>query len=45
MTEHLEDLDTAFTYYKETAANIDFENGNMFSFVYLVDRKTKGYVL
>jgi hypothetical protein len=40
MTEHLEDLEMAFTYYKETDTNIEFENGNMFSFVYSSDRKT-----
>lgn len=40
MTEHLEDLEIAFTYYRETDTNIDFENGNMFSFVYSADRKT-----
>ncbi len=43
MAEHLEDLEMAFTYYTETDANVDFENGNMFSFVYSADRKTWHY--
>lgn len=43
MTEHLENLEMAFTYYKETGTNIGFENGNMFSFVYSADRKTWHY--
>lgn len=40
MTDHLENLEIAFTYYKELGVNIDFANGNMFSFVYSADRKT-----
>lgn len=43
MAEHLEDLETAFTYYKETDAHIDFEGGNMFSFAYSKDKKTWDY--
>lgn len=40
MTEHMENLVMAFTYYKESDTHIDFEHGNMFSFVYSSDRKT-----
>ena len=43
MTEHLENLEMAFTYYKETGIHIDFDNGNMFSFVFSADRKTWQY--
>lgn len=38
MTEHLEDLERAFAYCKET--DVDFEEGNMFSFVYSAGRET-----
>ncbi|WP_125141091.1 DUF7309 domain-containing protein [Clostridium transplantifaecale] len=40
MTEHLEDLERAFTYYREAGVQVDFESGNMFSFIYSADRKT-----
>lgn len=40
MTEHMENLVMAFTYYKESGTHIDFEHGNMFSFVYSSDRNT-----
>ncbi len=29
MTEHLKHLEQAFTCYKETGAQVDFENGNL----------------
>lgn len=40
MTEHLEHLETAFIYYQETGIHINFENGNMFSFIYSEDKRT-----
>jgi len=40
MTKHLTHLEQAYTYYKETGAKVDFEHGNMFSFVYSADEKT-----
>ena len=43
MTEHMENLEMAFTCYKETDIHIDFDKGNMFSFVYSADRKTWHY--
>lgn len=43
MMEHLENLEMAFTYYKEIGVSIDFGNGNMFSCVYSADRKTWNY--
>ena len=43
MTEHLEDLEMAYTYYKEPGTHINFDHGNMFSFVYSADRKRWHY--
>lgn len=43
MTEHMENLEVALTYYKRMDNPIDFENGNMFSFVFSADRKTWQY--
>lgn len=40
MTEHLEPLEMAFTYYKEEKIHIDFDKGDMFSFVYSADKET-----
>lgn len=40
MTEHMGNLEVALTYYKRMDNPIDFENGNMFSFVFSADRKT-----
>lgn len=40
MAEYLEDLETAFTYYKETKIPVHFDEGNMFSFIYSPDKKT-----
>lgn len=43
MTEHLINLEIAFTHYKKTGINIDFDNGNMFSAIYSEDEKTWHY--
>lgn len=43
MTEHMENLEMALTYYKKMDIHIDFENGKMFSFVFSSDRKTWQY--
>ncbi|WP_455617567.1 DUF7309 domain-containing protein [Eisenbergiella sp.] len=43
MTGHLENLERAFTYYKEKDIHIDFEKGKMFSCVYSEDSKTWNY--
>lgn len=40
MNSYLEDLERAFVYYEEADVHVDFEKGNMFSFVYSADRKT-----
>lgn len=39
MTAHLENLEKAFICYKESGIQVDFEEGNMFSFVYSEDKK------
>lgn len=39
MTEHLKDFELAFTYYMQQGVQINFENGNMFSFVFSEDKK------
>lgn len=43
MTEHMENLEVALTYYKNRDVHVDFDNGNMFSFVYSADKKTRHY--
>lgn len=43
MTEHMENLELAFSCYKGADTHIAFEEGNMFSFVYSEDRKTWHY--
>lgn len=39
----MENLELALTYYKEMDIQIDFDNGNMFSFVFSADKKTWQY--
>lgn len=43
MTEHMENLEVALTYYKNTDVHVGFDKGNMFSFVYSADKKTWHY--
>lgn len=38
-TQHLENLELAFSYYINMGVEVDFENGEMFSFVFSEDRK------
>lgn len=40
MTEHLENLEMAFAYYKETGISVAFDKGNLFSFIFAEDKKT-----
>ncbi|MDO4265504.1 MAG: hypothetical protein Q4C63_03450 [Eubacteriales bacterium] len=43
MTEHLEHLEKAVVYYKESAMQIDFEHGAMLSAVYSAEEETWSY--
>lgn len=43
MTEHMENLEMALTYYKKMDVQIEIGNGNMFSFVFSADTKTWQY--
>lgn len=38
-TQHLENLELAFSYYIDLGVEVDFEHGEMFSFVFSEDRK------
>lgn len=40
MTEHLKDLETAFSCYKASGIQVAFDQGKMFSFIYGPDRRT-----
>ncbi|MCD8039778.1 MAG: hypothetical protein LUE96_11955 [Lachnospiraceae bacterium] len=43
MTEHLENFEKAFACYLDEKIQIDFENGNMFSFVFSDDKKSRKF--
>ncbi len=43
MTEHLQNLEIAFTYYKENDIPVDFDNGKMFLAIFSKDKKEREY--